>query len=294
MGRVSKKDYLKKNKDILTKEFKAYGKRILSIVDLGLLLKKLSEEYLMHKLTRKEFADILVSINFLEIEKITLPNRKMTKYIFGKVSKYELALSINKDSYLSHYTAVYLYGLIDNIPKTIYTNTEQYKKSPINDGELVQLNVDRAFSRPMRKTNNIAKLNDFDVVLLNGKNTRKLEVLNIAIDGVELPITSLERTLIDIVTRPDYAGGVQEIINAYKGAKGKVSTSRIIATLRKFDYMYPYHQAIGFYLERAGYDEKVLARFDKLDKKCDFYLTYQMKDKNYSNRWKIYYPAYLD
>ncbi|MCT4619083.1 MAG: hypothetical protein N4A62_06815 [Marinisporobacter sp.] len=294
MGRVSKKDYLKKNKDILTKEFKAYGKRILSIVDLGLLLKKLSEEYLMHKLTRKEFADILVSINFLEIEKITLPNRKMTKYIFGKVSKYELALSINKDSYLSHYTAVYLYGLIDNIPKTIYTNTEQYKKSPINDGELVQLNVDRAFSRPMRKTNNIAKLNDFDVVLLNGKNTRKLEVLNIAIDGVELPITSLERTLIDIVTRPDYAGGVQEIINAYKGAKGKVSTSRIIATLRKFDYMYPYHQAIGFYLERAGYDEKVLARFDKLDKKCDFYLTYQMKDKNYSNRWKVYYPAYLD
>jgi predicted transcriptional regulator of viral defense system len=146
----------------------------------------------------------------------------------------------------------------------------------------------------MRKTNNIAKLNDFDVVLLNGKNTRKLEVLNIAIDGVELPITSLERTLIDIVTRPDYAGGVQEIINAYKGAKGKVSTSRIIATLRKFDYMYPYHQAIGFYLERAGYDEKVLARFDKLDKKCDFYLTYQMKDKNYSNRWKVYYPAYLD
>ncbi|TAH60079.1 MAG: hypothetical protein EWM50_06920, partial [Gottschalkiaceae bacterium] len=244
--------------------------------------------------TRTNFVDFLLNEKILVEEKIDLPKKKMTKYIFGNVSKYELAISINPESYLSHYTALFLHGLTDNVPKNIYTNMEQFKKTINQISTLEQLNIDRAFSRPMRKTNNIAKLKDFNVILLNGKNVSKLEVIDMEVEGKKLPITSIERTLIDIVTRPEYAGGVLEILNAYKEAKGRVSTGRLIATLNNFSYSYPYHQAIGFYLEKAGYEEKVLSRFDKLDKNYDFYLTYQMKDKSFSKRWRMYYPSYLD
>lgn len=294
MGRHSKKDILIENYNKLINEFITYPKKVLSIMDVGKILQNILDDFMIYNLSRFEFLNFLLEMKILKEEIINLPNKKMTKYVFGYVSNYELALSINKESYLSHYTALFLYGLTDNIPKIIYTNMEQFKKSPINDGELVQLNVDRAFSRPMRTTNNIAKLNEFDVILLNGKNTGRLEVVNMKIKDNEVPITSLERTLIDIVIRPNYAGGVLEILNAYELAENKFSTSRLIATLNKLNYMYPYHQAIGFYLEKAGYNESVLLRFDKLDKKCDFYLTYQMKEKKYSKRWKVYYPSYLD
>ena len=38
-------------------------------------------------------------------------------------------------------------------------------------------------------------------------------------------VTDLERTLIDIAVRPEYAGGVYEVLNVYRLAKGKVSAN---------------------------------------------------------------------
>lgn len=146
----------------------------------------------------------------------------------------------------------------------------------------------------MRRTNNKSYLEDIEIVILNGKNTDNLEVVEMNILGRSLPITSLERTLIDIVVRPLYSGGVTEILNIYRNAKGNFSTGRLLSTLSKLDYAYPYHQSIGFYMEKAGYDESILKRLDNIDKYNNFYLTYQMKDVLYSKRWKLYYPSYLD
>lgn len=297
MGRPSKKDILLSQINLIIEILKSCDKSILSIVDIGKILtqKVLPQINMPYSLERKTFLNFLLEENIIIEEKIQLPNRTMTKYIFGEVSKYELALSINPNSYLSHYTAMFLHGLTENIPKIIYTNMEQYLKPSSNTSrDLPQDNIDRAFSRPMRTTNNIAIAENFKVVLLNGKNTGNLEVIKKEINNKNLPITSIERTLIDIVTRPKYSGGVLEILNAYEEAKDKFSTGRLLATLKKLDYAYPYHQAIGFYMEKAGYSDDILKRFDKLDKKVDFYLTYQMKDINYSKRWRIHYPAYLD
>ena len=72
-------------------------------------------------------------------------------------------------------------------------------------------------------------------------------------------MTSLERTLIDATVRPGYAGGVATVLEAYRRASEALTVSRLIDTLRKLDYVYPYHQAIGFYMERAGFPTKQLA-----------------------------------
>ena len=56
------------------------------------------------------------------------------------------------------------------------------------------------------------------------------------------------------------------------------------------DYTYPYHQAIGFYLEKAGYNENVIKLIEKIEIKYNFYLTYEMKEKEFSERWKLFFP----
>lgn len=270
---------------------------IFSINDLAKILNENRERWILPKVTtRNDFIKFLLDKKILEEVEIILPNRKMKKYVKHNVSIYELALSINKKSYLSHYTAMFFHSLTENIPKVIYTNTEQVKKnnSQANIGDVLsQESIDNAFKRPMRKTNQIAKINDYSIYMLNGKNVDRIGVIEYDYNGTVMPISDIERTLIDITVRPGYSGGVREVLNAYIAARDRFSVNRLIAMLKKMGYIYPYHQAIGFYLEKAGFGNNLLRLVEKLEIKYDFYLTYQMKETEYSSRWRLFYPKGL-
>ena len=101
--------------------------------------------------------------------------------------------------------------------------------------------------------------------------------------------TDLERTLIDIAIRPAYSGGVFEVLEAFEIAKEKIDVYKLNKYLEILNYIYPYHQLIGFYMDKAGYDEKTLDVFNKKSD-FDFYLTYNISNKEYNKKWKIYYP----
>ena len=95
---------------------------------------------------------------------------------------------------------------------------------------------------------------------------------------------------IPIAVRPDYAGGVSEIIDAYKLAKDRCSVNILISLLKKLDYIYPYQQVIGFYLERAGYSSSLLEKLNEMKSEYNFYLCYKIEQKEFSERWKLFYP----
>lgn len=271
--------------------FANLGHRIYTLISLAEVLRQNRDAWtLPNKTTPTEFGNFLVEKKVLREVLVTLPNKKLTKYLFGEVSDFEIALSIKKDSYLSHYSAVFLHQLTESVPKTIYTNVEQNKKGAGGGVELEQRNVDLAFSRPMRQTNQVAKMGALNIVLLNGKNVDRIGVKEFDFEGVPVLATDLERTLIDIAVRPNYAGGVREVLDAYISAKGKVSVNRLTACLRKMDYTYPYHQAIGFYLERAGYDDGAVGLLREFPRDVDFYLTYQMKETEFTKDWRLYIP----
>ena len=82
------------------------------------------------------------------------------------------------------------------------------------------------------------------------------------------------------------------MLEAYKrAAEKKVSINKLVAMLRKMNHIYPYHQAIGFYLQHSGaYSKSQIALLKRFEIEYDFYLTYNMKDKEYSKEWKLYYP----
>jgi len=128
------------------------------------------------------------------------------------------------------------------------------------------------------------------ICCLSGLNTNNLGVVEIEKpNSGKLQLTNIERTLIDIAVRPFYSGGTVEVQKAYIKARGKISTERLISILKKIDYTYPYHQVIGFYMQRAGFEDSALNSLKKLGLKYDFYLDYGMKEKDYSKEWRVYF-----
>jgi hypothetical protein len=126
---------------------------------------------------------------------------------------------------------------------------------------------------------------------LSGKQTGNLGVVVLPdSQGDTLRVTGLERTLIDIVVRPEYSGGPYQVLEAYKSAKNKMSVNTLLATLKKLDYMYPYHQAIGFYMQKAGYEPDRLMRIHRLGMEHDFYLAHSIGETTYDPMWRLHYP----
>jgi predicted transcriptional regulator of viral defense system len=143
---------------------------------------------------------------------------------------------------------------------------------------------------PERLSNDIFSYGNARLVLLQGKNTGRIEVGTIDWNQERLPVTKLERTLIDIAVRPAYAGGVYQVLEAYRRAQPKVSAAILLATLKKLNYAYPYHQAIGFYMQRAGYALQQYERLRELGLSYDFYLAHDLRDLAYDPEWRLHYP----
>jgi predicted transcriptional regulator of viral defense system len=242
-------------------------------------------------LQRDKFIEFLVAEGKLSVVQVKSERyRSVTRYLWGKASPFAVAVSLRPDAYLSHGSAVFLHGLNEQIPKIIYVNKEQAPK-PRSTSPLTQENLNRALSGQQRKSQYSFNYEDSTIILLSGKRTGRLEVGPLSLDtGESVDVTRLERTLIDIAVRPDYAGGIYQVLEAYKAAKDRVSVNTLIATLKKLDYIYPYHQTIGFYMERAGYDVTRTDRLLKLGTSLDFYLTYGIKDREYDSKWRLFFP----
>jgi predicted transcriptional regulator of viral defense system len=229
----------------------------------------------------------------LQIVELYSPNynKTITRYIWNPdFSIYQIALSIKPNSYFSHYTAVFMHGLTQQVPKTIYFNTEQSeKKTTVNS--LTQNNIDLALKRKPRVSQYIFNYDNWKICCINGKYTDNLGVEKLKINKDEtIPLTSIERTLIDISVRPVYSGGIYEVLNIFKTAKGNFSVNKLNSFLKKINYIYPYHQVIGFYLQQAGFQDSLLNLLKTIDMKYDFYLDYDIKNTTYIKEWRLFIP----
>jgi hypothetical protein len=219
--------------------------------------------------------------------------RPEQRYAWGTPSAFHLALSLRPNAYLSHGTAAYLHGLQGDVPATFFVNKEQAAKAQA--GKLTQEALDRAFAARPRQSNLVyADKEGRRFVVIAGKHSARLEVGQVPGPAGELlEATRPERTLVDIAVRPVYAGGVHKVLEAYRAARERISVNVLMATLKKLGHLYPYHQAIGFYLERAGYDARALDLARRPGLEFDFYLAHGMKDTEFSRDWRLTYPRGL-
>jgi predicted transcriptional regulator of viral defense system len=290
--RVSRLKIAKKD---IQKYFESLPNTVLTRAQIDkILLEKRSYWRASASTTVQYFIDFLLKETKLKKIQFEFPSRTMDRYIWGDASIYEIVLSLKPNTYFTHYTAMYLHELTEQIPKKIYVNFEQDAKRRIDKG-LSQQRIKSAFMRPWRTSQNIASYNSYKICLLNGMYTGKLGVTEtVGPGGSKVYVTNVERTLIDIAVRPVYSGGIFEVLKAYRLAQGKVSINKLTAMLERLNYIYPYYQVIGFYLEKAQvYKESQINLMQTFDMNYDFYLTRQMKNMDYSKKWRLYFPEGL-
>jgi hypothetical protein len=223
-----------------------------------------------------------------------------TLFEWGDASINEIAMAIRPRGYLSHLSALRYHAFSDQPgdedEKIIYINDEQ-KEKPKSSGRLEQLRIDAAFKRPVRKSNNRVDMKGYTFYQLSGMHTNQLGVIEVQDANCPVPIrvTKPERSLIDATVRPIYSGGPANVLEAFRRAAGEVDVEAMLVMLQEMSFVYPYHQAIGFYLERAGvYNVSTINAFHSLPREFDFYLDYGMVESRYSQDWRLYYPAELD
>jgi hypothetical protein len=213
--------------------------------------------------------------------------KSFNRYVTPKASELDLALALRHGAYLSHATAAENLGLLPP-GSPIYANKEQSEK-PASTSTLSQEGIDRAFTNAPRTSRYVFLFRGKRIVLLSGKNTGDYGV----VDKAGRRITGLERTLVDMTVRPAYAGGPAAVLHAYQTAVDKVSISKLVETLRHLDHAYPYHQAVGFYMQRAGKSLSKLKPLSRASYEVRFHLCNQIKNKAFDQTWQIYYPNEL-
>lgn len=243
-------------------------------------------------------------IKFLDDKKIlTLIKLKQVKtgaikQILAKpqASKFNIAQTIKKEGHLSNYTAMQIHQLTLQVPKSIYVSYDKYPDrhydTSINRQDLTQEAIDKAFEKPQRVTSEVYR-NEADntrYFYIQKKNDPKHTGI---LEESGLFYTDLERTLIDIAIRPGYSGGVLEVLQAFINAKPRVDVNKLKLYLDELDYIYPYYQLIGFYLDKANYNSNQLIPFLNERTELNFYLTYSMSNKVFDTKWRIYYPKGL-
>jgi predicted transcriptional regulator of viral defense system len=278
---------------LLKSHFNRLPRHVFGPNEISQFLAQHRQEWGVSAVSIQQLLDIL-----LQQKLVTRAEFKSTKYgtivryLRGEHSTLELALSLQRDSFLSHGTALTVHG-IAGPANIVYVNREQSPKDRSNG--ITQAGMALAFRNKQRQSKYIFHHSAVKYMLLNGKHTGRAGVTRTKTpSGETVEATDKERTLIDVVVRPAYAGGIERVADAYERSASGIDVDHMIDLLQRLGHAYPYHQAVGFLLERAGRPNADCQKFEAFGKEFDFYLDYGMKRPAFNKKWRLHYPASLD
>jgi len=273
--------------------FNICAKKAYSLLELSKALQQNGIEWQVPQSTSVErFVKFLLMETPMKKVRLGFPDKPETRYLWGSANPFELGLSISPNSYLSHGSAMEIHELAQDCSTRdrVYVNVEQSPKGHV-DVTLSQEAITASFSKAPRTSKRISVFENTSYYVLNGRNTGRLGVVETKLlDGTTVRVTDLERTLIDIAVRPFYAGGIAHVLAAYQRSRGKANVATLIDMLKKLGFVYPYHQVIGFLLEKSGFPKVQTEPLRDLGIEFDFYAEYQMNDSVYVPEWRLHYP----
>jgi len=248
-------------------------------------------------LIEKEFISLFEFENNINEKKIYISKYFNDKDDYAKIL--EVSTLLIPKAYISFLSSMYHYNLTDQLPKKLYLSVERKSHAPHN--ELEQNTINKALCKEGRLPSIVLNILGYEIYLIHSKEANRVGIKNIQLFDKDYRITTIERTLVDIVVRSEISGGTQEVIQVYKKAfelyKKDISINKIIFILKKLNYIYPYHQVVGYLLFKSGFGNT-----DKLKKefefKNDFFLTRgevntNLDELDYDEEFRLYIPRNL-
>ncbi|WP_108821229.1 hypothetical protein [Dysgonomonas sp. Marseille-P4361] len=266
---------------------------VINQIEYERLITNIRSVYGFKSKQKNDILDLLISLNLLKKEETTDNDGAQYALYFllnRKADIFDIAATRSRSAYFSHYSALFINNLTLQIPKQIYLSSERLSPGGRESYSLMQTDIDRVFKKKPRVTNNRRFYKDFAINFLQSQGYNHLGVKTYR---SIYQVTNIERTLIDVSVRPFYSGGVTQVLEAFSNAKESLNVKKLFRYYKKMKFIYPYHQVIGFYLEKAGYSNEDQELFNEIEKTHSFYLTYDMPRAMYSEKWQLYYPKGL-
>ncbi len=210
-------------------------------------------KYALHYLKSKGYIH-LIRKNLYAMDNIYLDREP--------INEFEIATRLVRPSALSHLTAFHIHGLTDQFPLKVYAITLLGTKVP-----------PKSFTY---------RGNSFVYVQL--KKEYYFGFDHIWRGNTKIPITDLERTLLDGLIKPKYCGGMREVIHAYTIIDYDIE--KLIAYALRLDASIA--KRLGWILEHIGYENDLLKKLKAVPRKGYVKLNPSGKDTgNYNKRWQI-------
>jgi len=146
-------------------------------------------------------------------------------YALHGTSEFVIATSLNWPSYISFWTALNYHNLTEQMPKTIFLASTKYKKQRKNFKFIL-----------------VSKKRFFGYVMINS-----------------IVIAEKEKSLIDSLLFPKYAGGIKEIEKAFSNAIASLDIKKLIAyaikikskaVVRRLGYLLEKNKIKGYFLKQ--------------------------------------------
>ena len=103
----------------------------------------------------------------------------------------------------------------------------------------------------------------------------------------KVPCSDLEKTFIDCLFKPEYAGGIVEVGKALYKAKTKIDYSRLLEYCRQFESQ-AVIKRLGFLMELLGIDNPVVEELQNLKTNSYVVLDTELpKEGKRTSRWNI-------
>lgn len=279
-----RQDKYTKNKEKILEYIRNYG--VFSFEQIYIILENLKDKNLVQQgissnmFYSKLLEDGLISytVTFRDIQKI--------RYTLNKeFNIYDFAYSLENKSFFPMFTSLNIQGLSNYRNNFVFISRERKERNNFISRSLTQDAIDKAFTRNPRRTKAHDVINGYNLVLLESNNTEGIGIINY--NGYR--VSSINRAFIEIISNIHYFISPNNVINEFKIIKNKLDIDEILKIIEKFDFVYPYYQLAGYYLEEIGFTKNELFKFYSKKSDLIFYTIKNKKKYEFNEYWNIKY-----
>ena len=279
-----RRDKYTKNKEIILEYVKSHN--VFTLDHISTMLEDLKNQNLVQQsITSDSFYFKLLEDGLISYT-ISLRDIQKTRYSLNKeFNIYDFASSLENKSFFPMFTSLNIQGLSNYRSNFVFISKERKERNNFASRILTQDAIDKAFASSPRRTKAHDVINGYNVVSLESNNTGSIGI----IDYNGYKVSSINRALVEIISNIHYFVSPDNVISEFKAIKDKLNINEIFKIIEKFDFIYPYYQLAGYYLEKIGFTKNELIKFYSKKSELIFYTIKNKEEYKLDTYWNIKY-----